>query len=138
MLNRELEVTLNLAFKEARAKRHEFMTVEHLLLALLDNPSASEVLLAYGLRARDARLPAISLRGMAKIMPPSAAILIQPLSATSPSVGSINAPLPKRERAGSTPQPTTKAPVAPRALSNQVRRFMLQLRLRSLFPRRGE
>ena len=37
MLNRELEVTLNLAFKEARAKRHEFMTVEHLLLALLDN-----------------------------------------------------------------------------------------------------
>ena len=37
MLNRELEVTLNLAFKEARARRHEFMTVEHLLLALLDN-----------------------------------------------------------------------------------------------------
>ena len=35
MLNRELEVTLNLAFKEARSKRHEFMTVEHLLLALL-------------------------------------------------------------------------------------------------------
>ena len=31
MLNRELEVTLNLAFKEARSKRHEFMTVEHLL-----------------------------------------------------------------------------------------------------------
>lgn len=36
MLNRELEVTLNLAFKEARSKRHEFMTVEHLLLALLE------------------------------------------------------------------------------------------------------
>ena len=41
MLNRELEVTLNLAFKEARTKRHEFMTVEHLLLALLDNEAAA-------------------------------------------------------------------------------------------------
>ncbi|WP_165678887.1 Clp protease N-terminal domain-containing protein, partial [Metapseudomonas otitidis] len=48
MLNRELEVTLNLAFKEARAKRHEFMTVEHLLLALLDNDAASAVLRACG------------------------------------------------------------------------------------------
>ena len=37
MLNRDLEITLNLAFKDARNKRHEFMTVEHLLLALLDN-----------------------------------------------------------------------------------------------------
>ena len=43
MLNRELEVTLNLAFKEARSKRHEFMTVEHLLLALLDNEAAATV-----------------------------------------------------------------------------------------------
>src|SRR5574343_1228075 len=48
MLNRELEVTLNLAFKEARAKRHEFMTVEHLLLALLDNEAATAVLRACG------------------------------------------------------------------------------------------
>ena len=48
MLNRELEVTLNLAFKEARAKRHEFMTVEHLLLALLDNGAAAVVLRACG------------------------------------------------------------------------------------------
>jgi len=48
MLNRELEVTLNLAFKEARAKRHEFMTVEHLLLALLDNEAATLVLRACG------------------------------------------------------------------------------------------
>ena len=44
MLSKELEFTLNLAFKEAREKRHEFMTVEHLLLALLDNPAAEEVL----------------------------------------------------------------------------------------------
>src|SRR5574344_2026227 len=48
MLNRELEVTRNLAFKEARAKRHEFMTVEHLLLALLDNEAAATVLRACG------------------------------------------------------------------------------------------
>ncbi len=44
MLSRELEVTLNLAFKDARAKRHELMSVEHLLLALLDNASAVAVL----------------------------------------------------------------------------------------------
>ncbi len=46
MLSKDLETTLNLAFKAARRKRHEFMTVEHLLLALLDNETASEVLLA--------------------------------------------------------------------------------------------
>ena len=44
MLNKELEFTLNLAFKEAKEKRHEFMTVEHLLLSLLDNPAAGNVL----------------------------------------------------------------------------------------------
>lgn len=48
MLNRELEETLSSAFRSARAKRHEFMTVEHLLLALLDNREAIEVLLACG------------------------------------------------------------------------------------------
>ena len=48
MLSKELEATLNLAFREAREKRHEFMTVEHLLLALLDNPSAVKVLTACG------------------------------------------------------------------------------------------
>ncbi|MBI5461896.1 MAG: ATP-dependent Clp protease ATP-binding subunit ClpA [Gammaproteobacteria bacterium] len=48
MLSKELEFTLNHAFKEAREKRHEFMTVEHLLLALLDNPAAAEVLRACG------------------------------------------------------------------------------------------
>ena len=37
MLDKELEHSLNVAFKEARTKRHEFVTVEHLLLALLDN-----------------------------------------------------------------------------------------------------
>ncbi|WP_156502411.1 Clp protease N-terminal domain-containing protein, partial [Oleiphilus sp. HI0067] len=44
MLSKDLELTLNEAFKNARDKRHEFMTVEHLLLALLDNDSALKVL----------------------------------------------------------------------------------------------
>ena len=48
MLSKELEFTLNLAFKEAREKRHEFMTVEHLLLALLDNSAAADVLKSCG------------------------------------------------------------------------------------------
>ncbi len=48
MLNKDLEITLNLAFRQARENRHEFMTVEHLLLALLDNPSAVDALKACG------------------------------------------------------------------------------------------
>jgi ATP-dependent Clp protease ATP-binding subunit ClpA len=48
MLSKELETTLNTAFKAARDKRHEFMTVEHLLLALLDNSAAIAVLRACG------------------------------------------------------------------------------------------
>jgi ATP-dependent Clp protease ATP-binding subunit ClpA len=48
MLSKELEYSLNQAFKEARAKRHEYMTVEHLLLSLLDNPTAARVLRACG------------------------------------------------------------------------------------------
>jgi len=48
MLSHELEVTLNLAFKEARDLRHEFMTVEHLLLALTDNPTSNSALHACG------------------------------------------------------------------------------------------
>jgi ATP-dependent Clp protease ATP-binding subunit ClpA len=46
MIAQDLEVSLHMAFVEARQQRHEFITVEHLLLALLDNPSASEVLRA--------------------------------------------------------------------------------------------
>jgi len=48
MLNKDLESTLNTAFKDARLKRHEFMTVEHLLLALTANEAAREVLLSCG------------------------------------------------------------------------------------------
>ena len=48
MLAKDLELSLNMAFKRAREKRHEFMTVEHLLLALTDNPSAADVLRACG------------------------------------------------------------------------------------------
>ena len=55
MLSRDLEVTLNLAFKGASSRRHEFMTVEHLLLALLDNESAATVLKACGVELNDLR-----------------------------------------------------------------------------------
>jgi ATP-dependent Clp protease ATP-binding subunit ClpA len=48
MLNKDLEVSLNMAFRQAKESRHEFMTVEHLLLALLDNPSSIEALKACG------------------------------------------------------------------------------------------
>ena len=48
MLNKDLEQTLNEAFIFAREHRHEFMTVEHLLLALLDNNAAKEALKACG------------------------------------------------------------------------------------------
>lgn len=55
MLNKELEVTLNKAFKEARLRNHEFMTVEHLLCALLDNGSAKEALEACGANVNQLR-----------------------------------------------------------------------------------
>ncbi len=48
MIAQELEVTLHMAFMDARQKRHEFISVEHLLMAMLDNPSAMEVLRACG------------------------------------------------------------------------------------------
>ena len=53
MLSKDLELTLNQAFKGARNKRHEFMTVEHLLLALLDNDAAADVLRACGAQASE-------------------------------------------------------------------------------------
>lgn len=48
MIAQELEVSLHMAFMDARQKRHELITVEHLLLAMLDNPTAAEVLRACG------------------------------------------------------------------------------------------
>ena len=55
MIAKELEVSLHMAFVEARKQRHEFMTVEHLLLALLDNPSAAEVLTACAANVQELR-----------------------------------------------------------------------------------
>jgi ATP-dependent Clp protease ATP-binding subunit ClpA len=48
MFSKDLEQTIGQCYKEARERRHEFMTVEHLLLALLDNPSAQQVLKSCG------------------------------------------------------------------------------------------
>ena len=55
MIAQELEVSLHMAFMEARQKRHEFITVEHLLLAMLDNPSAAEVLRACATNVEELR-----------------------------------------------------------------------------------
>jgi len=48
MIAQELEVSLHMAFMDARQKRHELITVEHLLLAMIDNPTAAQVLRACG------------------------------------------------------------------------------------------
>jgi ATP-dependent Clp protease ATP-binding subunit ClpA len=56
MFSKELEFTLNRAFKEARQKRYEFLTLEHLLLALLEDTAASEVLLACNIDIEDLRV----------------------------------------------------------------------------------
>ena len=55
MIAQELEVSLHMAFVEARQKRHEFITVEHLLLALIDNPSAAEALRSCGAKPESLR-----------------------------------------------------------------------------------
>src|SRR5258706_3098384 len=57
MIAQELEVSLHMAFVEARQKRHEFITVDHLLLALLDNPTAAEALRACAVTTADLRTP---------------------------------------------------------------------------------
>jgi ATP-dependent Clp protease ATP-binding subunit ClpA len=72
MLSKELEITLNLAFKEAREKRHEFMTVEHLLLALLDNAAALEVLRACHANIEPLRTELLSfINETTPLIPPS-------------------------------------------------------------------
>jgi hypothetical protein len=65
----------------------------------------------------------ISLRGIASTTPPSGRILIQPLSAKSPSPGAIRLARPRRDRCGSAAQPTSSAPMPAVAPSSQVRRF---------------
>ena len=55
MFSKDLEHTIGQCYKRAREARHEFMTVEHLLLALLDNPSAQAVLKACGADAERLR-----------------------------------------------------------------------------------
>ncbi len=56
MIAPDLEVSLHMAFVESRQKRHEFITVEHLLLAMLDNTSATEVLGACSVDIEDLRM----------------------------------------------------------------------------------
>ena len=53
MFSKELEATISQAYQEARSARHEFLTVEHLLLALLDNSSALSILSACGANIKE-------------------------------------------------------------------------------------
>ena len=79
MLSQELEFSLNAAFQAAREKRHEYITVEHLLAALLDNPSAARVLRACGGNIDDLRRNLTSfLRDNVPVLPAESEIDTQP------------------------------------------------------------
>ena len=70
MLSKKLELTLNEAFQNARTKRHEYMTVEHLLLALLDNQAAVDVLIGCGSNIESLRTDLLAfLDGTTPILP---------------------------------------------------------------------
>ncbi len=79
MLSQELEFSLNSAFQNAREKRHEFITVEHMLLALLDNPSAVRVLRACGGNVEELRRSlAAYLEEQVPRLPPNSKVDTQP------------------------------------------------------------
>ncbi len=79
MLSQELEFSLNSAFQSAREKRHEFITVEHLLMALLDNPSALRVLRACGGNLEDLRRHLVAyLDEQVPRLPPNSKVDTQP------------------------------------------------------------
>ena len=79
MLSQELEYSLNAAFQAAREKRHEYITVEHLLLALLDNPSAARVLRACGGNVDELRRNLTNfLRENVPVLPPESESDTQP------------------------------------------------------------
>ena len=79
MLSQELEFSLNAAFQEAREKRHEYITVEHLLVALLDNPSAARVIRACGGSVDDLRRNLANfLRESVPSLPPNSETDTQP------------------------------------------------------------
>ncbi|WP_305856161.1 ATP-dependent Clp protease ATP-binding subunit ClpA [Balneatrix alpica] len=83
MLNRDLEFSLSLAYRVAREKRHEFMTVEHLLLALLDNKDAAQVLRACGANFEQLR------RGLAEFVDATTPLIPEadPNRETQPTLG---------------------------------------------------
>ena len=79
MLSQELEFSLNAAFQSAREKRHEYITVEHLLSALLDNPSAARVLRACGGSLDELRRNLVAfLRDNVPVLPPESETDTQP------------------------------------------------------------
>ena len=69
MLSKELELCLNTAFKDARQRRHEFITVEHLFLALLDNEAAQALLYACGAHVEHMRSHLIAYLNQPALIP---------------------------------------------------------------------
>ena len=84
MFSKALEKTLNFVFLQAREKRHEFITIEHLLLALLDNPEAGKILVACGANLTRLRVGlGILIEETTPHIPANAAREIQPTSTLS-------------------------------------------------------
>ena len=98
MLSSELEICLNEAFQSAREARHEFMTVEHLLLAIIDTAKVREILRACG---ADARAAAQGAQGVHRADHP-------PPEAGRRARGSADARLPARAAARGVPRPVER------------------------------
>ena len=99
MIAQELEVSLHMAFVEARQQRHEFITVEHLLHALLDNPSANEALRACGARSKTCASLGHFIRDNTPTVQPTLGfqrVIKRAIACTSPPVGRSH----RRQRAG--------------------------------------
>ncbi len=79
MFSKDLEHTIGQCYREARDARHEFMTVEHLLLALLDNPSAIEALRASGAQ----------LTRLVEELPEIVELAFNPVKALAPGQGCL-------------------------------------------------
>ena len=129
MIAQELEVSLHMAFVEARQQRHEFITVEHLLLSLLDNPSAAEVLRACAANIDELRK---SLTGFIKentpVVPGTEEIDTQPtlgfqrvIQRAIMHVQSTSNGKPKRRRPGSAHSPYRRVPEGDQLLGAGLR-----------------
>src|SRR5512141_2466533 len=120
MIAQELEVSLHMAFVEARQKRHEFITVEHLLLALLDNPSASEVLKACATEIDDLR------KLLSDFITEHTPILAADDTDTQPTLGFQRVVQPPRRRRKNNPVLVGEAGVGKTAIAEGLARRVVE------------